>query len=133
MEHTGAQMAQMDERITLSVKEVAQATGASEQTVRRRIADGEIPAIRLGSRVLIVAQPFLDRVLDGLQDTRNADPENARADAESARLSHATTESKAEWLARLSTAERAAYDKECEPALADAEHRRQTGRQAIYA
>jgi excisionase family DNA binding protein len=109
-----------DERITLSVAEVAKATGVSEQSVRRSIKSGQMPAIRLGSRVLILAQPFLDTILvalgdpDAVKDKREDDA----AQAEVRRLSH-TGQSKDEWLSRLTKLERADYDERTAIARAD--------------
>lgn len=40
----------------LSIEAFAQATGLSTRTVRRRIADGTVPAVRVGRRILIPAE-----------------------------------------------------------------------------
>ena len=42
-----------DNRITYSVKEVAEMTGMSTRTILRRIADGSLPAIHSNGRTLI--------------------------------------------------------------------------------
>ena len=41
------------ERITLTIREAAKAIGIHEQTLRRYVRRGIVPAVRLGSRVLI--------------------------------------------------------------------------------
>lgn len=43
----------------LSIEDVAQSTNLSTRTVRRRIADGTIPAVRVGRRILIPADALL--------------------------------------------------------------------------
>lgn len=40
-------------KMYLSIAEVAEQTGLSAKTIRRRIADGSLPARRIGSRVRI--------------------------------------------------------------------------------
>ncbi|MDX8445332.1 helix-turn-helix domain-containing protein [Mesorhizobium captivum] len=43
-----------DNRVSYSIREVAEMTGLSERTVLRRIADGTLHAVRAGARTLIV-------------------------------------------------------------------------------
>lgn len=43
-----------------NVQEFAAATGVSEQTIRRYIREGEIPAIRVGRRLLICTDKLLE-------------------------------------------------------------------------
>lgn len=44
-----------DPRVAYSVSEVAEALGISIRSVRQRIKSGELPARRVGARVLILA------------------------------------------------------------------------------
>lgn len=43
-----------------TVQELAEATGVSEQTIRRYIREGEIPAIHVGRRLLILTDKLMD-------------------------------------------------------------------------
>lgn len=45
----------LNDRVTLTVTEVAGATGLSEVMLRKHIADGGIPSIKVGRRRLIPA------------------------------------------------------------------------------
>ena len=49
-------------RLTLTVKEAAAIMGVAPLTLRRRIETGEIPAVRIGDRVLVPA-PALAELL----------------------------------------------------------------------
>jgi hypothetical protein len=76
------------------------------------VADGSIPAIRVRGRVLVLRQPLVDKILVALGDP-DAVAEaraDAAANAEAERLSHGYSESKEDWLARLTPAERRTYD-----------------------
>lgn len=45
-----------DNRLSYSIKEVAEMTGLSQRTVLRRIADGSLPVVRSQGRTLIPKQ-----------------------------------------------------------------------------
>ncbi|MER9580485.1 helix-turn-helix domain-containing protein [Mesorhizobium sp. M0276] len=45
-----------DNRVSYSIKEVAEMTGLSKRTVLRRIADGSLPAVRSQGRTLILKE-----------------------------------------------------------------------------
>lgn len=51
------------ERETQSVAEVAARLGVHENTIRNWVRSGEVPAVRLGRRVL-VPRVVIDRLLD---------------------------------------------------------------------
>ena len=46
-------MDELERRVTITIPEAAKLIGVHEQTLRRYIARGIIPSVRLGSRVLI--------------------------------------------------------------------------------
>lgn len=58
-------------KLTLSAHEVAEVLGVSLLTVRRRIADGTLPAVRIGRRI-VVPRAALERWLDSEADARTA-------------------------------------------------------------
>ena len=59
-------------RLTLDVDEVAEALGVSPVSIYRAVKRGEIPAVRLGGRILI-ARETLGAVLRG-EVPRNLEP-----------------------------------------------------------
>lgn len=61
----------LNEKLALSIKEAAKLLGIHPNTLRRRIADGSIPARRLGNRVLIPVSA-LEAWLEA--DTNNKTP-----------------------------------------------------------
>lgn len=65
------------DRLTFSVKEVSDALGVSDQTIRRWIANGEIQAIRVGTKILCLAQPLVDRILASLGDSETIKKQQA--------------------------------------------------------
>jgi excisionase family DNA binding protein len=48
-----------DEALTLSVEHAAHLIGISRSTAYRLVQDGELPAIRVGRRVLILKKPLM--------------------------------------------------------------------------
>ncbi|HEX7513971.1 MAG TPA: helix-turn-helix domain-containing protein [archaeon] len=48
-----------DEALTLSVEHAARLIGISRSTTYRLVEDGELPAIRVGRRVLILKKPLM--------------------------------------------------------------------------
>ncbi len=46
----------------LSVEDAAALEGVSTRTIRRRIADGTLPAVRIGPRLIRIDQVDLDRL-----------------------------------------------------------------------
>ena len=59
------------ERLGYSVKETAGTLGISDKTVRRLIQEGRIPAVRIGSRRLLVPRSAILRWLES-GDAHNA-------------------------------------------------------------
>jgi excisionase family DNA binding protein len=49
-----------DEALTLSVEHAARLLGISRTTAYRLVRDGELPAIRVGRRVLILKKPLME-------------------------------------------------------------------------
>jgi excisionase family DNA binding protein len=45
----------------LTVKQVARAIGVSDQTVRREVERGELPAVRVGAAIRIPRQMVIDK------------------------------------------------------------------------
>lgn len=59
------------DRLLISINEVADWLGVSRQTVNRLVARGEIPVVRVGSRVLVRprdVEEFVDRQAGVLVD-----------------------------------------------------------------
>jgi excisionase family DNA binding protein len=54
----------MGERLTLSIKEAAEAVGVSENTLRQSIREGRVPAIRISERRLVIPKFALMRMLE---------------------------------------------------------------------
>lgn len=52
---------EVDENLTVQV--AAQYTNQSERTIRRRIADGSLPAYRVGPRAIRIKRDDLDQLL----------------------------------------------------------------------
>ena len=57
-----------DEAHTLSVEHAARLIGVSRSTAYRLVRDGELPAIRVGRRVLILKKPLME-MLEAEEDT----------------------------------------------------------------
>ncbi|MGZ8876205.1 MAG: helix-turn-helix domain-containing protein [Halobacteriota archaeon] len=57
-----------DEALTLSVEHAARLIGVSRSTVYRLVRDGELRAIRVGRRVLILKKPLME-MLEAKEDT----------------------------------------------------------------
>jgi excisionase family DNA binding protein len=57
-----------DEALTLSVEHAARLIGVSRSTVYRLVRDGELRAIRVGRRVLILKKPLME-MLGATEDT----------------------------------------------------------------
>jgi excisionase family DNA binding protein len=57
-----------DEAMTLSVEHAARLIGISRTTAYRLVRDGELPAIRVGRRVLVLKKPLME-MLDAGEDT----------------------------------------------------------------
>ncbi|MCJ7639411.1 MAG: helix-turn-helix domain-containing protein [Euryarchaeota archaeon] len=57
-----------DEALTLSVEHAAHLIGVSRSTVYRLVRDGELRAIRVGRRVLILKKPLME-MLEAKEDT----------------------------------------------------------------
>ncbi|MGZ4904827.1 MAG: helix-turn-helix domain-containing protein [Halobacteriota archaeon] len=57
-----------DEALTLSVEHAARLIGVSRSTVYRLVRDGELRAIRVGTRVLILKKPLME-MLEADEDT----------------------------------------------------------------
>ena len=55
-------------KVALSMKEVAQALGVAEHTVRRLVRDGELPAIRISERRIIIPAEALNNWLSAKAD-----------------------------------------------------------------
>ncbi|MDD5095673.1 MAG: helix-turn-helix domain-containing protein [Dehalococcoidia bacterium] len=53
------------EKLGLSRKEVAAATGLSLSTVSNAIREGRIPSVRLSPRRIVVSKKTLEAILDG--------------------------------------------------------------------
>ena len=49
-----------DEAITLSVEHAARLIGISRTTAYRMVQSGELPAVRVGRRVLILKKPVME-------------------------------------------------------------------------
>ncbi|MGZ4936898.1 MAG: helix-turn-helix domain-containing protein [Halobacteriota archaeon] len=56
------------EALTLSVEHAARLIGVSRSTVYRLVRDGELRAIRVGTRVLILKKPLME-MLEANEDT----------------------------------------------------------------
>lgn len=56
-----------DEALTLSVEHAARLIGVSRSTVYRLVRDGELRAIRVGRRVLILKKPLME-MLEAKED-----------------------------------------------------------------
>jgi len=48
-------------KATITVKQAARAIPMGEQAVRRAVARGELPSVRVGARVLILRKPFCEK------------------------------------------------------------------------
>jgi excisionase family DNA binding protein len=57
-----------DEALTLSVEHAARLIGVSRSTAYRLVRDGELPAIRVGRRVLILKKPLME-MLEAKEDS----------------------------------------------------------------
>lgn len=57
-----------EEALTLSVEHAARLIGVSRSTVYRLVRDGELRAIRVGRRVLILKKPLME-MLEAKEDT----------------------------------------------------------------
>ena len=51
-------------RRLVSIAETAEILGISAKTVRRRIATGELDAVRLGRRIIRIKTESIDRMID---------------------------------------------------------------------
>ena len=51
---------ELSQPLLYSIARSARTLGVSEDTVRRMIARGELPAVRIGSRVLVPARALTD-------------------------------------------------------------------------
>ncbi|HYA33437.1 MAG TPA: helix-turn-helix domain-containing protein [Candidatus Bathyarchaeia archaeon] len=49
-----------DEALTLSVEHAARLIGISRTTAYRMVQSGELPAVRVGRRVLILKKPLME-------------------------------------------------------------------------
>ena len=58
-------MATNGERLTLSISETAKALGISRNLCYELARRGELPAIRLGEKRLVISRVALERMLDG--------------------------------------------------------------------
>ena len=54
----------MTEKLTLSIREAAEAIGISENTLRQSIREGRIPAIRVSERRLVIPRFALSKMLE---------------------------------------------------------------------
>jgi excisionase family DNA binding protein len=52
-----------DARLTFTVAEAAERLGVNHQTLRAAIRRGEVPAIRLGRRRVVIPRLWVERVL----------------------------------------------------------------------
>lgn len=59
----------MTDRLTLGIKEAADAVGLSHWTLRKMISEGKLPAIRINRRVLIELVA-LERLIEQHRDAR---------------------------------------------------------------
>lgn len=57
-----------EEALTLSVEHAARLIGVSRATVYRMVRDGELRAVRVGRRVLILKKPLME-MLEAEEDT----------------------------------------------------------------
>jgi excisionase family DNA binding protein len=57
-----------EEALTLSVEHAARLIGVSRATVYRMVRDGELRAIRVGRRVLVLKKPLME-MLEAEEDT----------------------------------------------------------------
>jgi excisionase family DNA binding protein len=57
-----------DEALTVSVEHAARLIGVSRGTAYRMVRDGELPAIRVGRRVLVLKKPLM-QMLGAEEDT----------------------------------------------------------------
>lgn len=64
------------QRTYLRVREIADLVGVSERTIRRWLADGTLPSVKL-SGTRLVARADLDRRLDGVPTANKNTPEIA--------------------------------------------------------
>ncbi len=56
-----------EEALTLSVEHAARLIGVSRSTAYRLVRDGELPAVRVGRRVLILKKPLM-QMLEAEED-----------------------------------------------------------------
>ena len=61
--------------LTMSVREAAEALGASTTAVRRWIKSGELPAVRIGGRIFITHDGLRRRLQIGHTQTNSHEPE----------------------------------------------------------
>jgi excisionase family DNA binding protein len=61
--------------LTMSVREAAEALGASTTAVRRWIKSGELPAVRIGGRIFITHDGLRERLEIGHPHTDPPQPE----------------------------------------------------------
>jgi excisionase family DNA binding protein len=64
----------MNERLTLTVDEVARLLGISRSGAYDAVARGEIPSLNIGRRVLVPREPFLELVRCARRRRRPDDP-----------------------------------------------------------
>ena len=57
-----------EEALTLSVEHAARLIGVSRATVYRMVRDGELRAVRVGRRVLVLKKPLME-MLEAEEDT----------------------------------------------------------------
>lgn len=61
------------DRAVITITEAAAVLEVDERTVRRACTDGQIAHVRVGARILVLRQQFVD-MLDGRPKTEPADP-----------------------------------------------------------
>lgn len=126
--------ADLDSRVTFTCQEVATALGVTDETIRRWCDSGELAAIRIRGRVLVLAQPIVNRVLASLGDKETLDKQRADSENEAfntARNDAARNDPERYWAEFATAAEREAYRAEVER---EREKSRQAGNaEIIYA
>lgn len=123
------------DRITFSVREVADALGVSDDLIRKWIKNGEIDAIRIGTRVLVLRQPLVDRILLAQGDVETTAAAKAEADHtawQEARADAARRDPERYWREFATPEERAAYKAEQEREIDKAKQAGVSG-EPIYA
>lgn len=74
-------MSQVVSRKNLSLKEAAEWCGISERTLRRRIAEGNLPAYRLGPRYIRVRSEDIEALLRPIPSAATGTRRGGRHDA----------------------------------------------------